>query len=94
MEEVPFRLTPNLMHMLSPYLVDGVLVLTMACVAHALTSRREATQPFLHLMLRDDILSWHASKSNQVRAYLPTMPCVTSHTRRRASWLAPLPPTP
>ena len=64
-EEVPFRLSPNLMAILTPFLVDGVFVPTMAAVAHAMTHKREYIQPFLHLMLRDDILSWHASKSPQ-----------------------------
>lgn len=36
-------------------------------MAHALVSKREYLQPFLHLMLRDDIVAWHISKTNKVR---------------------------
>lgn len=32
-EEVPFRMTPNLARALTPFLVDGVLVSTMASVS-------------------------------------------------------------
>lgn len=35
-------------------------------MAHALVSKREYLQPFLHLMLRDDIVAWHISKTNKV----------------------------
>ena len=31
-----------------------------------MASKREYVHPFLHLMLRDDILGWHASKSQAV----------------------------
>ena len=31
-----------------------------------MASKREYVQPFLHLMLRDDILGWHASKTQAV----------------------------
>ncbi len=31
-------------------------------------SKREYLQPFLHLMLRDDIVAWHISKTNSVRS--------------------------
>ena len=32
-EDVPFRLTPNLMQVMSPFLMDGVLMTTMGAVA-------------------------------------------------------------
>lgn len=38
-------------------------------IAHALVSKREYLQPFLHLMLRDDILGWQMSKTNKVRVW-------------------------
>ena len=66
-EEVPFRLSPNLMAALSPFSVDGVLVPTMAAVSHAMVHKKEFIEPFLHLMLRDDILSWQTSKSQTPR---------------------------
>lgn len=66
-EEVPFRLSPNLMAVFSPFLVDGVFVPTMAAVAQAMTQKREFIQPFLHLMLKDDILAWNMSKATMPR---------------------------
>jgi len=66
-EEVPFRLSPNLMAVFSPFLVDGVFVPTMAAVAQAMTHKREFIQPFLHLMLKDDILAWNMSKTTVSR---------------------------
>jgi hypothetical protein len=33
-------------------------------------AKREYLQPFLHLMLRDDIVAWHMSKTNSVRLTL------------------------
>jgi transformation/transcription domain-associated protein len=62
-EEVPFRLTRNITTLLSPFLIDGVFATTMITTAQALYSRYDIIQPYLNLVLRDDLLSWHASKT-------------------------------
>jgi hypothetical protein len=57
-EEVPFRLSPWLLGALSsPLLVDGVLGVAMACAAQALCTKRHLLQPFLTLLLRDELLN-------------------------------------
>ncbi|CAM9242622.1 unnamed protein product [Chrysoparadoxa australica] len=62
-EDVPFRLTRNMVHLLSPLLVEGVMSYSMASVAQVLVQKKEFFEPYLALMLRDDLLSWHASKT-------------------------------
>jgi phosphatidylinositol kinase/protein kinase (PI-3 family) len=47
---------------LQPFLVDGVLVPAMVSMAQALSDKVEVLKPYLALMLRDDLISWHASK--------------------------------
>jgi len=62
-EEVKFRLTRNLSTMLSRFLIDGVFAITMSAVSLSLSKKSEVLRPFFSLMIRDDILSWHSSKS-------------------------------
>lgn len=63
-EDVPFRFTRNMERALSPLIVEGYLATGMAVLAQAMTNKKEVLQPYLSLMLRDDILSWHASKTS------------------------------
>ena len=42
---------------------QGVLALTMVSISGALMSKKEVLEPFLALVLRDDLLSWHVSKA-------------------------------
>ncbi|CAB1109030.1 unnamed protein product [Ectocarpus sp. CCAP 1310/34] len=62
-EDVPFRLTRNMSTLMSPMLVEGVLALTMVSMSGALMAKKEVLEPFLALILRDDLLSWHVSKA-------------------------------
>jgi transformation/transcription domain-associated protein len=62
-EEVPFRLTRNITTLLSPFLIEGVFATSMVTTAQALCTREEVMRPYLSLMLRDDLQSWHASKT-------------------------------
>ena len=62
-EEVPFRLTRNIMTLLSPLLVDGVFASSMATAALAISEKSLTLKPYLTLILRDDLLSWQASKT-------------------------------
>ncbi|KAG5177723.1 hypothetical protein JKP88DRAFT_189050 [Tribonema minus] len=66
-EEVPFRLTRNVTALLAPFLVDGVLTTAVATAAQGLIAQREALHSYLSLMLRDDMVSWHGSKSQTLR---------------------------
>ncbi len=61
-EDVPFRLTRNIMTLLSPLLVDGVFASSMATTALAVSEKSATLKPYLTLILRDDLMSWHASK--------------------------------
>lgn len=42
---------------------QGVLALTMVSMSGALMAKKEVLEPFLALILRDDLLSWHVSKA-------------------------------
>lgn len=46
---------------------QGVMASTMVAICGALVSKREVFRPFLELILRDDIISWHVSKSSVTR---------------------------
>eukprot|EP00941_MAST-03F_sp_MAST-3F-sp1_P001871 g1871.t1 len=61
-ESVPFRLTRNLQVALGDFSI-GMVATTMASTALALQKRRELMQDYLALFMRDDLLSWHASKT-------------------------------
>lgn len=61
-ESVPFRLTRNITTLLSPYLVEGGMCTAMVAAAAALAKRSEALEPYLSLLLRDDIVSHYASR--------------------------------
>jgi transformation/transcription domain-associated protein len=62
-EEVPFRLTRNITTLLSPFLIDGVFATSMVTTAQALSAHSDVMFSYLRLMLRDDLQSWHASKT-------------------------------
>lgn len=60
--DIPFRLTRNITTALSPFLIEGAFATTMCVVANALFAKKEVLLPFIHLMLRDELLGVHASK--------------------------------
>jgi len=62
-KELPFRLTRNIKTALGPILFDGTFVPTMASIAAAFSSKSSEMHLSLCLLLRDDIISWYASKS-------------------------------
>lgn len=62
-EAVPFRLTRNLHHFLTPFGVDGAFAPTMSKMAQCLIDKKPVLRNQLRLILRDDLLSWHASKT-------------------------------
>jgi len=59
---VPFRLTANILTLLTPVIVDGVYTKAMVAGAGALVKRGGTLKPYLSLYLKDDLLSAQASK--------------------------------
>lgn len=45
-------------------MLDGILVPCFAITSSALHSQRCILKPILHLLMRDDIMSWYTSKSS------------------------------
>jgi len=65
-ECVPFRLTRNMVGFCTPFGINGPFAGSMSALARALLEKEEWLQCYLHLFLRDDVLSWHLSRSQQV----------------------------
>lgn len=61
---VPFRLTRNITEFIGPFLLDGVFVPSFVSVCGAMSSRRNILEPMIHLLLRDDVISWYTSKTS------------------------------
>jgi transformation/transcription domain-associated protein len=64
MHDVPFRLTRNISELIGPFLIEGVLVPSFVIISSALHAKRKVLEPILHLLLRDDVMAWYASKSS------------------------------
>merc|ERR1712113_701577 len=62
-EELPFRLTRNLVRYITPFGVNGAFINTIGSAADAVVSRRTFVEQYLRLFMRDDLLSWHSSKT-------------------------------
>ena len=60
--DIPIRLTRNIVHALSPFLIEGTFVTTLSVVANALFAKKEVLLPFIHLMLRDELVGMQANK--------------------------------
>eukprot|EP00984_Skeletonema_dohrnii_P035258 scaffold34801_cov155-Skeletonema_dohrnii-CCMP3373.AAC.1 len=63
-QAVPFRLTRNITEFIGPFLLDGVFVPSFVSISGAMSSRRNVLEPMLHLLLRDDVISWYTSKTS------------------------------
>lgn len=63
-QAMPFRLTRNITEFIGPFLLDGVFVPSFVSICGALSSRRNVLEPMLHLLLRDDVISWYTSKTS------------------------------
>lgn len=48
-------------------ILQGVFALSMVSMSGALMAKKEVLEPFLALILRDDLLSWHVSKASGSR---------------------------
>jgi hypothetical protein len=63
-DSVPFRLTRNMEHFISPFGMQGSYSQCMASIAKAFARKYPFMENYLALFLRDDLSSWHASKTN------------------------------
>ena len=63
-DSVPFRLTRNMEHFISPFGIQGSYSQSIASIAQALAHNYPFMENYLALFLRDDLSSWHASKTN------------------------------
>ena len=61
-EAVPFRLTRNLQHLMTPFGVYGTFANAMASMASCLYEHRAFLSSYLTLFLTDDLLSWHQAR--------------------------------
>jgi hypothetical protein len=62
-EMVPFRLTRCMQRALGDFHVCGTLAASIGAAALCVQERRDILQDYLALYMRDDLLSWHASKT-------------------------------
>ena len=63
-EAVPFRLTRNLQTFLTHFSIEGSFAHVMTTAAQCLVNHVELVENQLNLFFRDDLMSWHASKSS------------------------------
>jgi transformation/transcription domain-associated protein len=63
-QAIPFRLTRNITEFIGPFLLDGVFVPSFVSVCGAMSSRRNVLEPMIHILLRDDVISWYTSKTS------------------------------
>ena len=61
---MPFRMTRSITEFIGPFMLEGVLVPSFAITSSALHLQQSTLKPILHLLMRDDILSWYTSKSS------------------------------
>jgi transformation/transcription domain-associated protein len=57
-EAVPFRLTPNLQHFMTPIGMEGLFTCSIATIADALTNPDSDLHDFLSIFIRDELLAW------------------------------------
>eukprot|EP00588_Corethron_pennatum_P036377 CAMPEP_0194347888 /NCGR_PEP_ID=MMETSP0171-20130528/106235_1 /TAXON_ID=218684 /ORGANISM="Corethron pennatum, Strain L29A3" /LENGTH=1477 /DNA_ID=CAMNT_0039115183 /DNA_START=5071 /DNA_END=9504 /DNA_ORIENTATION=- len=69
---VPFRMTRNIERTIGSVMMEGTFIPAMASIASAVEKNMDDIEPIFSLILRDDIISWHASKSSTVRSDLET----------------------
>lgn len=59
-QEVPFRMTPNVESLIGKPYLDGRFIKAMAMIASAIYEHRDEFDPVLRLLMRDDILAWYS----------------------------------
>jgi phosphatidylinositol kinase/protein kinase (PI-3 family) len=58
--KVPFRLSRNMEHFVSPFGMEGTLLNTMSVAAHALNKNRTHVRSLLQLFVRDELIAWQS----------------------------------
>jgi len=61
--DMPFRMTSNIQTLIGPLNMEGYFIPVFASIASLACSQMKDFAPVLHLLLRDDMMSWYASKS-------------------------------
>jgi transformation/transcription domain-associated protein len=67
-EPVPFRLSPNITEFIGPYLLKGLVGGTIIGSAACVLKHQDIVKNFLYLFLRDDMLSWNATRNPRILA--------------------------
>lgn len=57
---VPYRLTPNIEHVIGEHYLEGEFIRAMTMIAGAVKDHRDEFDPILRLLMRDDILAWYS----------------------------------
>lgn len=57
-------MTRSIAEIIGPFLMEGVFIPSFATVSSAMHKKRTILEPILHLLLRDDVMSWYISKSS------------------------------
>jgi len=65
-------MTRNIERTIGSIMMEGTFIPVMASIASAVDKNIDDMTPIFSLILRDDIISWHASKSSTVRSDLET----------------------
>jgi len=60
---VPFRMTRTIVDFIGPFLLEGTFIPAFVSASSAMHAKRTSLEPILHLLLRDDIISWYTSKT-------------------------------
>ena len=60
-EAVPFRLTPNIQHLIGDIGMEGVMIPSIMAIAQCLTEKRFEFEDYLGLFIRDEMALWYQS---------------------------------
>ena len=60
---VPFRLTRNVAKLVGKLMIRGSFVPTIGSISESIVGQKETMEAMLGLVLTDDLMSWHVSKS-------------------------------
>jgi phosphatidylinositol kinase/protein kinase (PI-3 family) len=56
-------MTRNITDFIGPFLLEGTFIPSFVSASSALNAKQTALEPILHILLRDDIISWYTSKT-------------------------------
>ncbi|ORY29461.1 hypothetical protein BCR33DRAFT_724710 [Rhizoclosmatium globosum] len=75
-ESVPFRLTPNIQHFITPMGMEGVFTSALMSIARGLTEPESDLEDYLSIFIRDELITFQSSsrkpafQDNQLRDYV------------------------